>query len=155
MIHPWLNGFGATGSYSTTFSSVQLPNIIGKNPDQVADAGTISLPGLSKKNAKLQLYFEKKGFSAFVATNYRSRYIGSVANDTVGGFPSLVYIESQKWLSAQVGYEIQDGPLKGLAFRVEGNNLNSPYYVETKADGSVKTRTQTGRTLFFSVSYKM
>jgi iron complex outermembrane receptor protein len=155
LIHPILNGFGATGSYSSTFSSVQLPNIIGKNPDQAADAGNIPLPGLSKTNAKLQVYFEKKGFSAFVATNYRSRYVGNVANDTVGGFPSLVYIESQKWLSAQIGYEIQDGPMKGLAFRVEGNNLNSPYYVESNADGSTKTRTQTGRTLFFSVSYKM
>jgi iron complex outermembrane receptor protein len=155
LIHPILNGFGASGSYSSTFSSVALPNIIGKNPDQVADAGSIPLPGLSKTNAKLQLYFEKSGFSAFVATNYRSRYVGSVANDTVGGFPSLVYIESQKWLSAQIGYEIQTGPMKGLSFRVEGNNLNSPYYVESNADGSTKTRTQTGRTLFFSVSYKM
>jgi iron complex outermembrane receptor protein len=155
LIHPILNGFGASGSYSSTFSSVQLPNIIGKNPDQAADAGNIPLPGLSKTNAKLQLYFEKSGFSAFVATNYRSRYVGNVANDTVGGFPSLVYIESQKWLSAQIGYEIQTGPMKGLSFRVEGNNLNSPYYVESNADGSTKTRTQTGRTLFFSVSYKM
>jgi iron complex outermembrane receptor protein len=45
--------------------------------------------------------------------------------------------------------------MKGLSFRVEGNNLNSPYYVESNADGSTKTRTQTGRTLFFSLSYKM
>ena len=155
LIHPILNGFGASGSYSSTFSSVQLPNIIGKNPDQAADPGSISLPGLSKTNAKLQLYFEKKGFSAFVAQNYRSRYVGKVANDTVGGFPSLVYIESQKWMSAQIGYEFQEGVLKGLSLRVEGNNLNSPHYVESNADGSTKTRTQTGRTLFFTVGYKM
>ncbi len=134
---------------------MQLPNIIGKNPDQAADPGSISLPGLSKTNAKLQLYFEKKGFSAFVAQNYRSRYVGKVANDTVGGFPSLVYIESQKWMSAQIGYEFQEGVLKGLSLRVEGNNLNSPHYVESNADGSTKTRTQTGRTLFFTVGYKM
>ncbi|MES2346544.1 MAG: TonB-dependent receptor [Pseudomonadota bacterium] len=155
MIHPMLSGFGASGSYSSTFSSVQLPNIIGKNPDQVADAGSIPLPGLSKTNAKAQLYFEKKGFSAFIAENYRSRYVGKVANDTVGGFPALVFIESQKWISAQVGYEFQEGPLKGLSLRVEANNLNSPYYVESNADGSTKTRTQTGRTLFFTVGYKM
>jgi iron complex outermembrane receptor protein len=155
MIHPILNGFGASGSYSSTFSSVQLPNIIGKNPDQVADAGSIPLPGLSKTNAKMQLYFEKKGFSAFVAENYRSRYVGKVANDTVGGFPALVFIESQKWISAQVGYEFQEGPMKGLSLRVEANNLNSPYYVESNADGSTKTRTQTGRTLFFTLGYKL
>jgi iron complex outermembrane receptor protein len=121
----------------------------------VADAGSIPLPGLSKTNAKAQLYFEKKGFSAFIAENYRSRYVGKVANDTVGGFPALVFIESQKWISAQVGYEFQEGPLKGLSLRVEANNLNSPYYVESNADGSTKTRTQTGRTLFFTVGYKM
>ena len=155
MIHPMLNGFGATGSYSSTFSSVQLPNIIGKNPDQTPDAGSIPLPGLSKTNAKALIYFEKKGFSAFIAQNYRSRYVGKVANDTVGGFPALVFIESQKWMSAQIGYEVQEGPMKGLSFRVEGNNLNSPYYVESNADGSTKTRTQTGRTIFFTVGYKM
>ena len=155
LIHPILNGFGANGSYSSTFSSVQLPNIIGQNPDQVPNAGSIPLPGLSKTNAKAMIYFEKWGFSAFVADNYRSRYVGSVANDTVGGFPSLVYIGSQKWLSAQIGYEVQSGPMKGLQFRVEGNNLNSPYYTEFNADGSTKTRTQTGRTLFFTIGYKM
>lgn len=155
LIHPILNGFGAQGSYSSTLSSVQLPNIIGLNPDQVPNAGSIPLPGLSKTNAKLMVYFEKGGFSAFIADNYRSRFVGSVANDTVGGFPSLVYIESQKWVSAQIGYEIQTGALKGLQFRVEGNNLNSPSYVETNADGSNKSRTQTGRTLFFTIGYKM
>ncbi|MGB9108114.1 MAG: TonB-dependent receptor [Telluria sp.] len=155
LIHPVLNGFGATGSYSATLSSVQLPNIIGLNPDQAPNAGSIPLPGLSKTNAKAMIYFEKWGFSAFVAENYRSRYVGSVANDTVGGFPSLVYIESQKWLSAQIGYEVQTGALKGLQVRVEANNLNSPSYVETNADGSNKSRTQTGRTIFFTLGYKM
>lgn len=155
LIHPMLSGFGAQGSYSNTLSSVQLPNIIGLNPDQAPNAGSIPLPGLSKTNAKAMIYFEKWGFSAFIADNYRSRYVGSVANDTVGGFPSLVYIESQKWVSAQIGYEVQTGALKGLSIRVEGNNLNSPSYVETNADGSNKSRTQTGRTLFFTIGYKM
>jgi iron complex outermembrane receptor protein len=155
LIHPILNGFGATTSYSSTLSSVQLPNIIGLTPGQAPNAGNIPLPGLSKTNAKAMIYFEKWGFSAFVAENYRSRFVGSVANDVVGGNPALVYIESQKWLSAQIGYEVQDGPLKGLQIRVEGNNLNSPSYVETNADGSNKTRTQTGRTIFFTLGYRM
>ena len=155
MIHPILNGFGANGSYSSTFSSVSMPNVIGLNPDQQPNAGSIPLPGLSKTNAKATLYFEKKGFAAFISENYRSRYVGSVANSAVGGFPTLAFIESQKWISAQIGYEIQEGPAKGLAFRVEANNMNSPYYVESNADGSTRTRTQTGRTLFFTVSYKM
>ena len=155
LIHPILNGFGAQASYSSTLSSVQLPNTIGLKPDEAPAAGSIPLPGLSKTNAKLMLYFEKNGFSAFVAENYRSRYVGPVANDTIGGFPALVFIESQKWMSAQIGYEVQSGALKGLSLRVEGNNLNSPSYIETNADGSTKTRTKTGRTLFFTIGYRM
>jgi iron complex outermembrane receptor protein len=155
LLHPMLSGFGASGSYSSTLSSVQLPNTIGQTTGQVPNAGNIPLPGLSKTNAKALIYFEKWGFSAFVAENYRSRYVGSVANDVVGGFPSLVYIESQKWVSAQIGYEVPDGALKGLQIRVEGNNLNSPSYVETNADGSNKSRTKTGRTLFFTLGYRI
>jgi iron complex outermembrane receptor protein len=50
---------------------------------------------------------------------------------------------------------VQTGSLKGLQVRVEANNLNSPSYVETNADGSNKSRTQTGRTIFFTLGYKM
>lgn len=152
----WLNGFGANGSYAQTSSSVVMPDLTGLNPSQPipATAQTMPLPGLSKKNAKLTLYFEKRGFSAFVAKNYRSTYIGSVANDAVGGYPTLRYIEGSSWVSAQVGYEFQEGIMKGLGIRIEGNNLNSPVYRQLRADGSEQNSTQTGRTLSFKVSYK-
>ena len=109
MFTSWLEGFGANFSYSRTSSSVKLPNLIGLNPNQQVPTGNMPLPGLSKENAKLTLYFERWGFSAFVAQNYRSAYIGSVANDAVGGYPTLRQISAQTWVSAQVGYEIQDG----------------------------------------------
>ena len=152
----WLSGFGANGSYAQTSSSVSLPDLTGLNPSQPipSNATTMPLPGLSKKNAKLTLYFEKWGFSAFVAKNYRSTYIGSVANDAVGGYPTLRYIEGSSWVSAQVGYEFQEGPMKGLGIRVEGNNLNSPVYRQLRADGSEQSSTKTGRTIGFKVSYK-
>jgi iron complex outermembrane receptor protein len=150
-----LDGFGVFASYSYTTSSVQLPNSIGNNPDQTPNAGNIPLPGLSKTNDKLMLYFEKSGFSAFVADNMRSKYVGSVANATVGGWPSLMYIQAQTWVSAQIGYEIQTGSLKGLSLRFEGNNLNHPYYQLNNGDGSVNTKTQTGATYFLSLNYKM
>ena len=38
------------------------------------------------------VYYERFGFSAFVALNERSEYIGSVPNSTVGGYPSFAYI---------------------------------------------------------------
>ena len=101
------------------------------------------------------LYYERSGFSAFVADNMRSSYIGSVGNATVGGWPSLQYIQAQRWVSAQIGYEIQTGTMKGLSLRFEGNNLNHPYYQLNNGDGSVNTRTQTGATYFLSLNYKM
>jgi len=155
MISSYLDGFGVTASYSYTDSNVQLPNTIGLNPDQPPAAGSIPLPGLSKVNDKLMVYYEKNGFSAFVAENMRSKYVGSVGNATVGGVPSLLYIQPQRWISAQIGYEIQTGRLKGLSMRFEGNNLNHPYYELDNANGSVNTKTQTGATYFLSLNYKL
>ncbi len=156
MILPVLDGFGANGSIATTGSSVNMPNLIGLNPSQQvpSDGQTIPLPGLSTRNAKLTLYYEKAGFSAFIANNYRSTYVGSVANDAIGGYPTLRYIEGSTWVSAQVGYEFQEGQFKGLGMRLEGNNLNAPVYRQLKADGSVDSSNATGKTLMFKLSYK-
>ncbi|MFO1252537.1 MAG: TonB-dependent receptor [Inhella sp.] len=156
MISSWLDGFGANFSYSDTSSSVKLPNLLGLNPNQqVPTGGNMPLPGLSKKNAKITLYFERWGFSAFVAKNYRSDYVGSVANDAIGGYPTPRLIDGSSWVSAQVGYEFQDGPAKGLAIRVEGNNLNKPVYRQLRVDGSVENENKTGADLILKLSYKL
>ena len=150
MFTHYLDGFGLSGSWSDTTSSVKTPNTIGLNPtDSVPANGQISMPGLSHINKKLMMYFESHGFSAFVAENMRSRYIGNVANEGVGGFPRLMYIEPQKWVSAQVGYEVQDGWLKGLSARLEGNNLNKPVYRDSNP-----TNTKTGASYDLGVTYK-
>jgi iron complex outermembrane receptor protein len=156
-----LDGFGMTASYSNTTSSVALPNLIGLNPNQQVPSGgaRIPLPGLSRDNAKLMLYYERGGFSAFVADNYRSTYIGSVSNSQVGGYPSLKFIQGSSWVSAQIGYEMQSGPLKGLGVRFEGNNMNKPVYREASDDsftpGSPDFReTKTGAYYTFKLSYK-
>ena len=158
MITSALDGFGATASYSTTTSSVNLPNLIGQNPNQqVPTAGaTIPLPGLSKDNAKLMFYYERGGFSAFVAENYRTTYVGSVANSSVGGYPTLRFIEGSSWRSAQIGYEVQSGPVKGLGIRFEGNNMNKPTYREADdADITKNVSTnKTGASYAFKLSYK-
>jgi iron complex outermembrane receptor protein len=156
LLSSWLEGFGATASYSNTTSSVRLPNLIGLNPtQQVPLTGQITMPGLSHLNEKLMLYFERWGFSAFIAENSRSKYVGSVANNQVGGYPSLTYIEPQKWVSAQVGYEVQSGWLKGLAVRLEGNNLNKPVYKESNFAGSITNTNKTGASVDLRVSYKL
>ena len=152
----WLEGFGLTTSYSSTMSSVNLPNLIGLNPSQqVPGTGiNIPLPGLSHINEKAVFYYERAGFSAFVADNYRSAYIGSVANATTGGYPTLLLIGPQQWISAQAGYEFQSGRLKGLGLRFEGNNLNKPIYKEYNAPGVLNDSNQTGATYAFKIHYK-
>ena len=157
LLSPVLNGFGASASFSNTASSVNLPNTLGQNPNQQVTASSqrIPLPGLSRDNAKLMLYYERGGFSAFVANNYRSTYVGSVSGDAIGGYPTLRYIQGSTWVSAQVGYEIQDGPAKGLGIRFEGNNLNKPVYRQLKEDGvTVDSESKTGASVAVKVSYK-
>ena len=157
LLAPALNGFGVAGSYANTSSSVKLPNLIGLNPNQQVTYNglTMPLPGLSRENSKLMLYYERAGFSAFIAQNQRSDYVGSVANDAVGGYPSLKLIEGSSWLSAQVGYEFQEGSFKGLGIRFEGNNLNKPVYRQLRLDGSVETEVKTGASVAIKVSYKL
>jgi iron complex outermembrane receptor protein len=154
---PMLSGFGVTASYSDTHSSVSLPNLIGLNPNQQVqyNGQTMPLPGLSKTNTKLMVYYEAGGFSAFVAQNKRSTYVGSVANDATGGYPTLKYIEGSSWVSAQVGYEVQTGMLKGLGFRFEGNNMNKPVYRQLRLDGSEETANRTGASVAIKISYKL
>ena len=159
MLTSWLDGFGITGSYSSTLSSVVVPNTVGLGPaNQVGQPNqvnlTMGLPNLSHVNEKAIFYFEKWGFSAFVADNKRSQYIGSVANTTVGGYPSLVYIMPQTWVSAQAGYEFQSGWLKGLGIRFEGNNLNKPKYQTQQAFGGPVATTQTGANYDLRFFYK-
>ncbi|MGB8694041.1 MAG: TonB-dependent receptor [Steroidobacteraceae bacterium] len=157
LMSDWLEGFGITGSYSSTYSSVELPNLIGLNPSQQVPVGLgkIPLPGLSHINAKVVFYYERAGFSAFVADNHRSEYIASVANNQVGGYPALIYIEPQTWVSAQIGYEFPSGPLKGLGLRLEGNNLNKPIYKELKGDHLTSNANKpTGATYALKLIYK-
>ena len=79
-----------------------------------------------------------------------------MANDATGGYPTLRYIEGSTWLSAQIGYEFQEGPFKGLGMRLEGNNLNKPTYRQLKADGVTEdSKNETGATLMFKLSYKL
>lgn len=153
-----LRAFGVSTSYSNTSSSVNLPvGLLGANPNQPLGTSTqrIPLPGLSKGNTKFMLYYDQSGLQASVAMNRRTTYVGSVANDAVGGYPTLRYIQGSAWVSAQIGYELQSGYLKGLSVRFEGNNLNKPVYRQLKADGvTVDSEIKTGAAYALRVGYK-
>ena len=76
-----------------------------------------------------------------------------MSNNTVGGYPALAQIDPQTWVSAQIGYEFQSGPLKGLGLRIEGNNINKPVYRDF--NGSVTNENKTGASYGLKLSYKL
>ena len=50
---------------------------------------------------------------------------------------------------------MQNGPLKGLGLRVEGNNLNKPVYQQLRADcQTLDSETKTGASVALKLSYK-
>ncbi|WP_185748575.1 TonB-dependent receptor [Herbaspirillum sp. SJZ107] len=144
----YLDGFGIVVNGSQNSSSVSLPNIAN------GGSGTMQLPGLSKRTASLALYYEKAGFSARVAERYRSDFIGEVATNT--GDRELTYIVGDKVVDLQFGYELQGGPMKGLSFLLQMNNLNDSHFIryrQTK-DNIIEDR-RFGRSVMFGLNYKM
>jgi iron complex outermembrane receptor protein len=146
----YLDGFGVVFTASQTSSDVNVPNTT-----DGAVAGTkIDLPGLSKRVASLTLYYEKAGFSARVAERYRSDFIGEV--NSVYGDRQLTYVQAEKQIDFQLGYEFENGPMKGLSIMAQMTNVgNAPFkrYRVTR-DNNVENTTY-GRTVLFGLNYKM
>lgn len=143
-----LDGFGVTLNASSTTSALTPPDTTS------GGTGTMALPGLSKKVGSLTLYYEKAGFSARIAERYRSAFIGEVTNFT--GDRELTYIKGEKIADLQLGYEIQNGPMKGLSFLVQMNNLTNATFVRyKKTEDNVVEETKYGRTILFGVNYKI
>ncbi|ALK98702.1 hypothetical protein AB595_22495 [Massilia sp. WF1] len=144
----YLDGFGVVANASQNSSAVNLPDTA------EGGSGTMGLPGLSRRVASLTLYYEKAGFSARAAERYRSDFIGEVATNT--GDRELTYINGDKVLDLQFGYEIQTGPMKGLSFLVEMNNVNDAHFKRyRKTKDNVIEDTRYGRTVLFGLNYKM
>jgi iron complex outermembrane receptor protein len=146
----YLDGFGVVFTASQTASDVNVPNTT-----DGATAGTkIDLPGLSKRVASLTLYYEKAGFSARVAERYRSDFIGEVSTYT--GDRQLTYVQAEKQLDLQLGYEFETGPMKGLSLMAQMTNLgNAPFKrYRTTRDNNIENTTY-GRTVLFGLNYKM
>ncbi len=78
----------------------------------MSGSGASNLPGLSKNVYQATFYFEKWGFSARVAERYRSQFIGTLITNY--GVPGATFIGAERIMDAQVGYEIQGGPARGL-----------------------------------------
>lgn len=108
-----LDGFGVTGSLSYTISKVSA------SPG--AEAG--DLPGYSKWVANATVYFEKAGFSARASLRNRSSYVGELRG--FGGGNVRARAAGETTVDAQIGYEFQQGPLKGLSILAQGQNLTN------------------------------
>lgn len=146
-----LDGFGVTGSFSSTSSSVELPTS-GVVTDNIT-TGSIPLPGLSKLVSSLTFYYEKNGFSARVAQRRRSAFVGEVTGFT--GDRQLTYIDGEAITDLQLGYEFQSGPAKGLSFLFQANNLSNAEFVRYKdVPTNVVERTTYGKTYMFGMTYK-
>lgn len=150
-----LDGFGAQANFSLVNSSIPISSI-GAIP-----GGPKTLPGLSRKTANLQLYYERNGFSFRVAERYRSSFTG----EAIALFDQLGYTKvlANKTTDVQAGYEFDSGRLKGLSILLQVTNLtNEPFKSEQISglpDGSKATRPleydDWGRTVLFGFNYKI
>ncbi|QYE37093.1 TonB-dependent receptor (plasmid) [Polymorphobacter sp. PAMC 29334] len=112
-----LDGFGvfATGTY--TKSEIKL----GTNPIP------ITLPGLSKYVWSGTAYYEKNGIQVRAVYRYRSDFLGEVAG--LSAAPTYRNVVSEGILDAQVGYEFQNGFLKGLSILAQAKNLTDRPFI--------------------------
>jgi TonB-dependent receptor len=149
MLADALNGFGANLSVSETDSSVTVPG----TASGVASTA-ITLPGLSKTVWSAMLYYEKYGFSARIATRYRSDYIGEI--DDFAGDRALEYVRHEQITDFQTGYEFKEGALKGLMFLFQINNLTNAPFIDYSVNPSrVRDYETFGRDVFFGFNYKL
>jgi iron complex outermembrane receptor protein len=93
-----------------------------KNKSSIIINGNLTpIPGLSEEILNSTLYFEKWGFSARISNRYRGSFVGEVPN--FDATLALQSVSAESLLDAQIGYAVQQGPLKGLSFSLSGTNL--------------------------------
>jgi iron complex outermembrane receptor protein len=143
MLTPYLNGFGLI--MSAAFNESEI-NPSGTNP--------IDLPGLSRKVINTTVYYENHGFSARLSNRYRGDFLGEVP-DYTNSLQSR-YVAGESLLDAQLGYEFQDGGLKGLSLSFSATNItNEPFKLYTKGNKNNVMRHEVyGSTYLFGVNYK-
>jgi iron complex outermembrane receptor protein len=152
MIAKPLDGFGIQVNHSTTESSVNMP----ANAFNTNDVGVtnIPLPGLSRNVTNIRFYFEKKGFQISLAQRERSRFLGEITDFQDNR--QLTFIEAEKTVDAQIGYELQSGPLKGLSILLQGNNLTKTAFKRVNGStGVVVENIPTGKTYLLGINYKL
>ncbi|PZO05145.1 MAG: TonB-dependent receptor [Alphaproteobacteria bacterium] len=144
IIHPALEGFGATFSYSYTDSEI-VPN---------PGSPSTPLPGLSEQVGNLTVYYERNGFQARISNRYRSEFLGELSG--VGTERIQRIVDAESVVDAQLGYEFQSGRLEGLSVLAQVNNLtDEPFKTfENDDDRRVLDYQSYGRTFLVGVNYR-
>ncbi|MBX9883114.1 MAG: TonB-dependent receptor [Sphingomonas sp.] len=106
-----LSGFGITGGGSYTETSIR------PTPGAPAE----DLPGFSKVVGNGSVFFEKWGFNARGSIRYRSSFVGELSG--FGANRTRRRVLGETIYDAQIGYDFNDGFLKGLSFYIQGQNL--------------------------------
>jgi len=150
MLTPALDGFGLSASMSYNDSAIRVPT----NGFNSSTVGTDTpLPGLSKNVSNLTVYYEKGGWSTRVSQRNRSEFIGEIGN--FAGDRSLRWINGEKVVDFQVGYNFTEGSMKGLGLVLQVNNMtDSPYSTYADAPDHPLEYMKFGTTYLFGLNYK-
>ena len=141
-----LTGFGVQASASYTESNLR--------PEGPNDPK--KLPGLSGTVAGLTVYYEKDGFSARVGQRYRSAFRGEI--NGLHYARSFTEINAERQTDLQLGYEFNDGRLKGLSVLLQVNNLTNAPYATVNGTGGViaaEAYEKYGRQYLLGLNYKL
>ena len=153
LLTPALRGFGLVASASFNSSNIKIAENDG---DIIKSLGpnSIQLPGLSKRVYNLTAYYERGGFEARISQRKRSDFIGEIGN--FNGSRTLRYVVGEDIVDAQVGYNFNDGSLKGLGLLLQVNNLTDSAYQTYHAGNKDRPleHIKWGRSYLFGANYK-
>ncbi|QYF91849.1 TonB-dependent receptor [Massilia sp. PAMC28688] len=145
MVADALDGFGVSASATFSDSNIKIDDgSIGTN---------ITLPGLSKRVSNLTVYYEKDGFETRVSQRKRSDFIGEIGN--FANDRALRYVVGENVVDFQIGYNFNQGPLKGVGLVLQVNNVGDAAY-ETYGETRDKQLEyqKYGRTVLAGINYK-
>jgi len=156
MLGETLRGFGALLSMSQTSSNIEIKDPPGGSSSLISTngLGVIPLPGLSKTVWNATFYYENNGFSARIATNARSKYIGEITN--FSNDRTFQYVKGNQITDFQTSYEWQEGRMKGVMVLFQINNLTNEPYVSYQATEARIIDYQTyGKQFLLGFNYKI
>ncbi|HET7330573.1 TonB-dependent receptor [Dyella sp.] len=155
LISPAIDGFGIQANFSLTNSTLPVSAV------STIPGSPSTLPGLSRKVANLELYYEKYGWSARIAERYRSSFTG----EAVSLFDQLGYtkILADKQTDFQAGYDFPEGRWHGLSVLLQIYNLtnsaNKTQQISNLPNNVQVTRpldyVTWGRTVMFGLNYRL